>query len=267
MDLLIAGICGAVICLVNALLEKMKVNPFFVTISSAFLMALVAYSAASITLIHNADAVTIGALMILVPGLLFTNALRDIIFGDTNSGINRVVQVFLIAAAIALGTGAAWRLCTSIGGPLPSVNDWANPVLVDTVACFIGCLGLLFLFNIHGWGGILCALGGTLTWFTYRLVLRYSGNFYIPYFAAIVVAAIYAEVMARIRKYPATAYLVISVFPLLPGAGIYYTMMGVVNGDFSAVLTNGGQTLAIAGILAVGILLVSTVFRFVSLFK
>ena len=58
----------------------------------------------------DADIVIIGALMLLVPGLLFTNAMRDIINGDTNSGMNRIIQVFLIAVAIALGTGAALAL-------------------------------------------------------------------------------------------------------------------------------------------------------------
>ncbi len=33
--------------------------------------------------------------MILVPGLLVTTSMRDIIYGDINSGINRIVQVFL----------------------------------------------------------------------------------------------------------------------------------------------------------------------------
>ena len=40
-------------------------------------------------------------------GLLFINAMRDVIFGDTNSGLNRMVQVVLIAIAIALGTASA----------------------------------------------------------------------------------------------------------------------------------------------------------------
>lgn len=266
-DLLLSGICGSLICLVNALLERLKVNPFFVTICSAFAAGLAAYTAASLSLTVYTDAVVIGALMILVPGLLFTNALRDIIFGDTNSGINRVVQVFLIAAAIGLGTGAAWQLCTWIGGPLPGCNHTVNPIWADVVACFIGCLGLLFLFNIHGKGGILCALGGALTWFTYRMVFAYTHNSYFANLSAILVAAVYAEIMARIRKYPATAYLVISVFPLLPGAGIYHTMMGVLNGNVTMALKHGGDTLAIAGILAVGILMVSTVFRFLAMIK
>jgi hypothetical protein len=51
--------------------------------------------------------------------------MRDIIFGDTNSGINRIVQVLLIAAAIALGTGAAWNLTNALWGlsvNMPAIN-------------------------------------------------------------------------------------------------------------------------------------------------
>lgn len=267
IDCIWAGICGVAVCLVNSFLSRLKVNSFFATISAAFVMSLIAYSANAMALTPNADAAIIGTLMILVPGLLFTNALRDIIFGDTNSGINRIVQVFLVAAAIALGTGAAWKLSSYFLGNHLSVPAVSHNLLIHAIACFIGCYGFVVLFNIHGRGSILCALGGMLTWITYRLTVEYSGNTYLANFFAILIAALYSEIMARVRKYPATAYLVISAFPLLPGAGIYYTMYHAVRGDMSGVINQGTNTIAIAGILAVGILLVSTVFRFISLHK
>ena len=58
----------------------------------------------------------IGALMFLVSRLLITNSKRDIIYGDTNSGVNRIVQVLLSALAIAMGTAAAWRITCSHSG-------------------------------------------------------------------------------------------------------------------------------------------------------
>ncbi len=264
IDCLWAGICGIAVAIVNHFLSRLKTNNFFATIASAFVMALIAYTVVSLGLSPNADTIIIGTLMILVPCLLFTNALRDIIFGDTNSGINRVVQVFLIAAAIALGTGAAWKFCFYIFGTDVAGIVITHPLFVDAIACFIGCLGFVILFNIHGKGSPLYAVGGMLTWITYRITVQFTGNTYTGNFFAIIVAALYSEIMARIRKYPATAYLVISAFPLLPGAGIYYTMRCAVQGDLQGVFSQGANTLAVAGILAVGILLISTVFRFIS---
>ena len=106
-DCICAGICGVIVGLVNSFMDKLKANQFFRIITASFLMSAFAYCAGAIGVIGNPDATIIGALMILVPGLLITNAMRDIIYGDTNSGINRIVHVLLIAAAIALGTAAA----------------------------------------------------------------------------------------------------------------------------------------------------------------
>lgn len=266
-DCLWAGACGMVIGLVNYYMEYLKANQFFRIIAASFFMAALAYATGAAGLASNPDCVIIGALMILVPGLVFTNAMRDIIYGDTNSGINRIVQVFLVAAAIALGTGAAWTITNQFLNIPSGVDAFNHHLSIETIACFIGCTGFFILFNIHGPGGFLCALGGVVTWFTYRLITKLGGSDIMAYFIATTVAALYAECMARIRKFPAIAYLVISVFPLIPGAGIYYTTSHLVRGDMSRFAAQATNTVAIAGAMAVGILLVSTVFRFISIHK
>ena len=75
------------------------------------------------------------------------------------------------------------------------------------------------------------------------------------------VASLYSEIMARIRKYPATSYLVVSIFPLIPGSGVYYTIVHAMEGDMESFASKGIFTLAIAGAMALGILLVVTIFR------
>ena len=86
----------------------------------------------------------------------------------------------------------------------------------------------------------------------------------MAYFLASAFASLFAEIMARIRKFPAIAYLVVSAFPLLPGGGIYYTMSHAVQGDMTMFSQQGMQTVSIAGSMAVGILLISTFFRLLS---
>lgn len=261
VDSFCSGICGILVGLVNHFLDSLKVNPFFRTIAAAFLLAVAAYGMGSIGLAGNTDSVVIGALMILVPGLLFTNAMRDIIFGDTNSGINRIVQVLLVAAAIALGTGSAWSLASSFWGVPISDPAAQYGLLIQCISSFIACVGFFIVFNIHGPGGFLCAFGGVLSWFAYSVVFHFSGNEILGYFIAGVISAVYAEAMARIRKYPAISYLVISIFTLIPGAGIYYATNHLVKGEMESFATRSTTTVAIAGAIAVGILLVSTTVR------
>lgn len=256
-----AGICGIIVGLVSGFLERQKANPFFRTIAASFVMALVAYALGGMGLAPNPDAVTIGALMILVPGLLFTNAMRDIIYGDINSGLNRIVQVFLTAIAIALGTAAAWSVIGEIWRIPLSAFPIPYSILENCLFSLLGCLGFAILFNIHGPGGLLCALGGMLSWAVYLIVVRTGHSDILAYFWSALFASVYSETMARIRKYPAISYLLVSIFPLIPGAGAYYTMNYAVRGEMGLFASEGMHTIAIAGILAVGILLGSTVFR------
>lgn len=257
-DAFCAGLCGLIVGLINRFMDILNTNQFVRTLTAAFFMALLAYALGAMHVADNVDAAIIGSLMLLVPGLLFTNAMRDIMSGDTNSGINRIMQVLLIAAAICLGTGAAWTVLTPLlGAP---VNDpIAIHILpVEAVGAFIGSIGFSILFNIHGPGMLICAGGAVLTWCMYRLCLNWGCSEVMSYFWATVMAAGYAEIMARVRKYPVISYLVVSVFPLIPGAGVYYTMNHAVRGDMASFADQGTNTIAIAAMMAVGMLLVST---------
>lgn len=51
----------------------------------------------------NADKIMIGVIMLLIPGLAMTNAIKDIFVGDTISGIMRFAETLLWALAIAGG--------------------------------------------------------------------------------------------------------------------------------------------------------------------
>ena len=261
LDCICSGFCGLIIGLVNRFLEKLNANMFFRTIAAAFCMALPAYLMGSTGLCHNADAVIIGALMLLVPGLLFTNAMRDIIYGDITSGVNRIVQVFLIAMALALGTAAAWGAVSVIWEVPVETPALDHSALLECAACFVGCVGFVFIFNIHGFGALFCALGGAVTWLVYLIAFDIGGNDLIAYFWSALFASAYSETMARIRKYPAISYLVISIFSLIPGAGVYYTMNYAVRGMSERFAAKGLHTAATAGVLAVGILLASTAVR------
>ena len=261
LDGFCGGLCGLLVGVVNRFTGKWKANQFFSIIAAAFPMALLAYALSAAGLADNADMVNIGALMLLVPGLLFTNAMRDIIFGDINSGTNRIVQVLLIAAAIVTGTAAAWNVAsflwgTPMGGPVAEVS-----ILGSSLPCFLACLGFCVIFNLHGKGSLLCALGGMLAWGMYKLCLLLGSGDLMALFWATLLAATYSEVMARLRRCPALGYLVIAIFPLIPGAGVYFTMNYAVQGQLDLFIAKGMHTAAEAGVMAVAILLAATSVR------
>jgi len=267
LDALIGGLGGLVAGASMMFMDRFKANNFFKTMLAAFPLAFIPYLFGTLGLISNPDAAVIGAVMTLIPGLLFTYAMRDIIFGDTNSGVNRIVQVLLIALAIACGTSFAWNAATALWREPVSIPAIDHSFLVEALACAVGCFAFSFLFNVRGRGLILCILGGVLCWGVYDLVLVLGGDDNAAMFIGSIVAAIYAEIMARVRKCPAIGFLVLALLPLIPGSSLYYTMNYAVRGDMTMFASKGMSTIVLAGLMAAGVLLVSTSVRMWTVWK
>ena len=143
-----------------------------------------------------------------------------------------------------------------------------SELFLPCLYAFLACLGFCVLFHIDGLGAVLCSLGGALAWLVYLLAGPISGGGDVMrYFWASVFLSAYAEVMARVRKCPATGYLLIAFIPLVPGAGIYNMMDAALRGAPEDFLSTGLHTLSIAGALAVGVLVVSSLVRIYSMLQ
>lgn len=115
-EAVIAFVIGMVIKTVSFLLEKREWNAFFTNALSAGIAAVCALAAHAWMPFVDTDIVTISSIMLLVPGLAITNAVRDTIAGDYLSGVSRATEAFLIAIAIAAGIGFVLSMSMKIGG-------------------------------------------------------------------------------------------------------------------------------------------------------
>lgn len=97
-------------------LSYLNVNVFFTNLVGGFTVSLIALLSTLVVSGLNVDKIIIGSVMILVPGIGIVNALRDTIAGDLISGIIRGAEAFLIAVAIAVGTGVVLKLWIYLGG-------------------------------------------------------------------------------------------------------------------------------------------------------
>lgn len=263
LEAIVGGLAGVVAGGCMLLLGRTRSN-FFINITvSGFALAFVAYGLLAAGLPVNIQVVITGAIMVLVPGLVFTNFMSNLLTGDIVAGLSTFARAVLSAVAIALGTGTAVSICRSLW----FVPDGSSVVmhhspLLYCLFAFAACLGFCFPYNVRGVGMLLCCLGGALGWAAYMPVLSLSGgNTYLASLCAAVTVAAYAEAMARIRKCPATSYLVVSFFPLVPGYTIYQAMDYSIRGETQLFLETFIRTFGIAGCLALGVLLVSTVLR------
>lgn len=106
-DAIIAAIAvyiGRVVC--NQM-EKFSTNNFFVTLTASFIHSFVAILSLQFFPDINLDEIIIGTLMVLVPGVAFMTAVRDVIARDFIAGMIEGLEVVVVACAIAIGSALA----------------------------------------------------------------------------------------------------------------------------------------------------------------
>ncbi|GAA4826436.1 threonine/serine exporter family protein [Algivirga pacifica] len=109
-DTIVAFFVGLLIQFNNQYLEGWGINRFLIRMSGGVIAALMGLLAVYLGLGEQDDKITIGAIMLLVPGLAMTNAIRDIIAEDLVSGMSRALEALFIALAISAGTGVVYKL-------------------------------------------------------------------------------------------------------------------------------------------------------------
>ncbi|MDP4145554.1 MAG: threonine/serine exporter family protein [Bacillota bacterium] len=136
-------------------------------------------------------------------------------------------------------------------------------MILNSIYAFIATIGFAVLFNIRRKNIIYAAIGGGISWFIYLLMLNHQHSATFALFAATLVVSIYSESMARIIKTPVTTFIICSIIPLVPGAGMYNTMYATIRGDLNKSLSAGLETIISAGAIAVAIVLVSSTARLI----
>ena len=134
----------------------------------------------------------------------------------------------------------------------------------EIILAFIGSYCPAILFNIERKNLVWAGLCGAAGWATYKGVLTLSGRNILGVFAAAIVITILRELMAKILKTPSTVFYIPSLYPIVPGISAYYTVMYIINDKIAEATAKGLETLGSAGAIAFGILLVSTVFRYIN---
>ena len=85
--------------------HKLVPVKFFAEFLASFIIGLVALVCVNTGLGNELDKIIIGSVMPLVPGVLITNAVRDLMAGHLVSGLSKGAEAFI--TAIAIGSGIA----------------------------------------------------------------------------------------------------------------------------------------------------------------
>lgn len=107
LDAVAAIPCGLIVRTTVSSMSKMRANVFFTNLIAGMLMTLVPLALIYAGAPLNLDKMIIGAIMLLVPGIAITNAMRDVLAGDFLTALSRLAEVLIVAMGISIGVAIA----------------------------------------------------------------------------------------------------------------------------------------------------------------
>ena len=252
LDGIVAAAIGILLCLMQAVFAKLEINSYFSTVLCSLLGGLLSNLLFAASLPVSPAMINIGVIMLLIPGIALTNAIRDIFSGDTISGILRSSEALVLSVAIAWG----FAVTASPGSEAMQVAP-----LLQIMAALAGSLGFSLLFNVRGRRLFWCTVGGGVGWSVVLLCELTGLGEMSGYFLGSMVLTIYAEILARVQRCPVTVFVATATIPLIPGGALYNTMRWAMSEEWNLFAVQGLHTLIYAILISAGILVINMAVR------
>ncbi len=126
---------------------------------------------------------------------------------------------------------------------------------------FLSTVGFAVIFNSPKDTIIKSGFNGSIGWLVYLITKNLTTSTIAGSFLGALVVGILGEIFAKIFKKPSTTFTISGIIPLVPGAGIYYTMLALTEKNFLAAADSGSQTVLVSIALASGIVVSSSLNR------
>ncbi len=220
---------------------------------------------------ENLNFMMIGTIMPLVPGVAFTNSIRDVADGDYISGSVRMLDALLVFFCIAIGVGIGFSLISLVpgSGTLQEMGQLAEgsgsgamgdiemfgQLAKEILSAVVGTVSFSVLFGVPREYYPYCGFIGGAGWLVYclaELFLPGSG----PCFLATAVVILLSRTAAVVKHCPVTIFLIAGIFPLVPGAGVYWTVYHIVMEELFLAVSTGYSAMKEAIAIVMGIVFV-----------
>lgn len=207
----------------------------------------------------------IGTIIALVPGVSFTNGMRDLANEDYLAGVIRLMDAVLVFFCIAMGVALAFILENLFTGDLiqlsvPVTDPVTSAWYVQLPAAFVGTMGFSALFGSPRKFYGECGVVGMLGWAVYLWVATAPAqNIVAASFLGALTVATLGGILAIACKCPTTVFLICGIIPLVPGGGIFWTAYYVISNHLRLAATTGFTALKVTIAIAGGILIATAI--------
>ena len=131
-----------------------------------------------------------------------------------------------------------------------------TPILFQTSMAFLGCFALAIVFDAPRRELFFCGLSGALGWFVYASIVTNQGGVVLATVFSAMTVTFFAKYLSYQRYTPSTLYHICGILPLVPGTGVYNTMVLALQGDILQTYSSILSVLKVAGAIGGGSIII-----------
>ena len=259
-DSIIAGIIGLVLGIYVCTIKRILSSDVLITILSSILIALLGNLFIHFELGSNLSVILLGAMIDIVPGVPFVNAIREYSQNNYNTGITLMMGALLTCISMAVGVAVVQSLLFNTQMiPLYTSNLDTNSLtsmFMRSIMAGIGTTAFAILFRVAKQHFIDCTILGFISWFLFLTLSSLQSNVMLSIFISGFIIAIASRILAVKRKCPAIVFLMTSLFPLLPGLSFYRSIYYMLMGQETIAISFAKESFLIAFTIAISIAIV-----------
>ena len=260
-DAIVAACAALLIIFLESKLNRKESNPLVFNFIITALTQMFIIFAVRFGFGHHVGYISVGVMMLLISAMGTTIGLSDLAHMHILSGLLNIIKSLNGATGIALGVALPLFLFKDIASnEIMTINSNA---FVTLFTCTVACFGFAILYDLKGKKAYMCALGAFITWISYLVCYKFVPiNFTATLFAA-AMCGIFARISAKIAKTPASIFLTISVFPVIPGATLYYAMYGFVTANREFALAKSLDLILTCAAIVLGFMIVEVIYKYI----
>lgn len=140
-------------------------------------------------------------------------------------------------------------------------------LILETLWAFLATVAFSIMFNTPKKELLYCGIAGAIGWFFYSLCIKIGLSSTFSNFWGTIFIAYFSRLFAIIRKNPISVFLISGIITLVPGAGIYNTVLHIIMSDNKMASFYGIETVKIACAIAFGIIVILSLPQFMFKFN
>lgn len=110
-------------------------------------------------------------------------------------------------------------------------------------------------------------INGGIGWTLYKILMGITSNEIISNFLPAILVSLISEFLARKLKQPAILFVIPGIVPLVPGLGMYNTMLNLVQRRFDLAISTGASVLFVGGSISLGVLIVTSLSKTINIYN